>query len=671
MHHTTSRGFEAAVSRVGTPSGGSSSACSRLLAGVTALAATLALAGLSAPAQAPAAPIDGIHNIQHVVMIMQENRSFDTYFGTYPGANGIPANVCVPDPFNRGCQAPYHSSQDLNFGGPHGATVMRADVNGGKMNGFVEQAQEKSKCTTASGNCLPCSSPSASQSSCVDVMAYHDAREIPNYWSYAQNFTLQDNMFESAASWSLPEHLFLVAGWSAGCPTGDPNPMDCTSSLDPPGLAQGPRNFTDITYLLHKANVSWRYYIFEGAEPDCESDEALSCAPVKQTPRTLSIWNQLPGFTDVQQNGQVGNVQTLTNLYSAVHETSSCGLPNVSWVVPNQEVSEHPTARVSKGEAYVTTLVNSIMRSPCWGTTAIFVSWDDFGGFYDHVAPPVVDQNGYGLRVPGLVISPYARRGFIDHQQLSHDAYLKFIEDAFLNGSRLNPATDGRPDGRPTVREEAPGLGNLANDFDFSQQPRAPLLLSTHPEPGPASSPPGSSPPVVETDSATAVKQTAATLNGSVDPSGSVVSDCRFEYGTSTSYGSSQPCSPAPGGGSTPVAESASLASLKANTTYHFRVRATNPAGTTPGADQSLTTLANSPTAETGAATSVKQTSATLNATVNPNGGEVTDCHFEYGASSAYGSSVPCATSPGSGSTPVAVSAQLSGLGAKSTYHFR
>ncbi|HWX96169.1 MAG TPA: alkaline phosphatase family protein [Solirubrobacteraceae bacterium] len=642
----------------------------RLAARVAILAATL-LVCLGGASRAQAAPIDGIHNIQHVVMIMQENRSFDSYFGTYPGANGIPASACNPDPLNGGCQKPYHSPNDVNFGGPHGMGAQRTAINGGKMNGFVEAVEEKNKCTTNAAGCLPCTDPKASQSECIDVMGYHDAREIPNYWSYAQNFTLQDNMFESAASWSLPEHLFLVSGWSASCPSGDPNPMDCTSSLDPTGVAQGPRTFTDLTYLLYKAKVSWRYYIFEGTEPDCQVDESLTCAPVKFGPKTQSIWNQLPYFSDVQQDGQVGNVQTLSNLYSAVHETGTCGLPNVSWVVPNQSVSEHPPSAVSKGQTYVTTLVNSIMRSPCWGSTAIFLSWDDFGGFYDHVLPPSVDVNGYGIRVPSLVISPYSKKGYIDHQRLSHDAYLKFIEDDFLGKARLNPATDGRPDARPTVREEAPGLGDLASEFDFSQQPRPAVLLNPHPEPGPASNPPGSSPPIVETGTATAVKQTAATLNGSVNPNGVAVSDCHFEYGSSSSYGSSAPCSPSPGSGSSPVAVSAALAGLKANTTYHFRISATSAGGTTVGADQTVTTLPIAPTAETGAASAVGQTSATLNATVNPNGGEVSDCHFEYGTSSGYGSSVPCSSSPGSGSSPVAVAAQLSGLSPRSSYHFR
>jgi phospholipase C len=154
----------------------------------------------------------------------------------------------------------------------------------------------------------------------------------------------------------------------------------------------------------------------------------------------------------------------------------------VSWLAPAQSVSEHPPGLVSRGQAYVTSVINAVMRSADWSSTAIFLSWDDWGGFYDHVKPPRVDAQGYGLRVPGLVISPYAKRGFVDHQILSHDAYLKFIEDDFLNGARLNPRTDGRPDSRPDVRENAKLLGNLVRDFDFHQAPRPPLILRPYPK---------------------------------------------------------------------------------------------------------------------------------------------------------------------------------------------
>jgi phospholipase C len=557
---------------------------------------------------AASAANEGIHKIQHVVMIQQENRSFDSYFGTYPGANGIPAGVCEPDPVNGGCVRPYHDSAVKNFGGPHGTESSATDIDNGKMDGFVTAAEEGlehsgTECTPDSPRCTACSlQKSGSTGACVDVMGYHDAREIPNYWSYAQNFVLQDNMFESAISWSLPEHLFNVSAWSAACPNGDPNPMDCVNSLKPPEpstswsrpIIPGKATYawTDITYPLFKAGVSWGYYVFEGDEPDCQIDEEASCKNVLQDFKTPGIWNPLADFTDVNQDKQRGNIKPITSLYSAVQETSKCGLPNVSWVDPNNSVSEHPPAKVDRGMAYVTTLINAIERSPCWGSTAIFVSWDDWGGFYDHVKPPSVDENGYGLRVPGLVISPYAKAGFIDHQQLSHDAYLKFIEDDFLAKGRLNPATDGRPDKRPDVREEAPGLGDLANDFNFNQSPKAPLLLSPDPPPGPKSEPPGGvpTPPNVTTDPASSIMRTSAKLNATVNPDESNVTDCHFEYGTSSLFGSSVPCTPPPGSSESAVSVSASAKGLSAKTTYHFRVVATNAGGTSDGPEKTFVT---------------------------------------------------------------------------------
>jgi len=162
-------------------------------------------------------------------------------------------------------------------------------------------------------------------------------------------------------------------------------------------------------------------------------------------------------------------------------DAQSGQLPTVSWIVTPSRVSEHPAASVCVGENWTVQMLNSLMNGPDWSSSAVFLTWDDFGGFYDHVVPPKVDQNGYGLRVPGLVISPYARKGYIDSQTLSFDAYLKFIEDDFLGGRRLDPKTDGRPDPRPTVRETVPGLGDLRNAFDFSQKPQSPVLLSEHP----------------------------------------------------------------------------------------------------------------------------------------------------------------------------------------------
>jgi phospholipase C len=150
-------------------------------------------------------------------------------------------------------------------------------------------------------------------------------------------------------------------------------------------------------------------------------------------------------------------------------------------VIPSLDDSEHPPGTIDSGQDHVARVINAIMQSPDWKSTAIFLTWDDWGGFYDHVPPPTVDRFGYGIRVPSLVISPYARRGYVDHHVYSFDAYLKFIEDDFLGGRRLDPRTDGRPDPRPDVRETQRILGDLRSDFDFNQRPRGPLLMPTLP----------------------------------------------------------------------------------------------------------------------------------------------------------------------------------------------
>jgi phospholipase C len=460
--------------------------------------------------------LSGIHKIQHVIILTQENRSFDSYFGTYPGADGIPKGACVPDPLHGGCVAPFHDASDIDYGGPHDDKAWAQDYDGGNMDGFIGAEEQAALCSNnpTAADCTPC--PTSTTANCNDVMGYHDAREIPNYWTYAEDFVLQDQMFEPVRAWSWPAHLWELSGWSAQCffhlvSTCRTNFNQFADGLVPPNPQL---LWTDITYLLYQAGVSWGYYVFQGTEPDCESDAALNCAPVQQGPKTPGIWNPLPYFQDVQQDGQAGNIQSISSFYSAVNNTSSCGLPNVAWVVPSGKVSEHPPSAISAGQAFTTTVINAVMQSPCWDSTAIFLSWDDWGGFYDHVTPPTVlteSQSypamaaGYGFRVPGLVISPYARPGFIDHQTLSQDAYLKFIEDDFLGGERIcgpyTPGTnvgctgnDGRPDPRPQVAENVE-QGDLVNDFDFNQAPLAPLILPTHPAPGPASCPPGGCPP--------------------------------------------------------------------------------------------------------------------------------------------------------------------------------
>ena len=435
-----------------------------------------------------AAALVGIHKIQHIVVIMQENRSFDSYFGTYPGADGFPMKngkiaVCVPDRRTHTCITPYPDHHDVNFGGPHGKGAAVLDRANGKMNGFV-RALQHATAVCQGGNDPDCALSRSRIRQGGDVMGYHTQSDIPNYWTYAHDFVLQDHMFEPNASWSLPEHLFQVSEWSARC--ANKNPSSCVNALEQPdykhavygGTHLPTYAWTDLTYLMHRDQVSWGYYVVAGSEPDCANDQALSCLPRHQNAKTPSIWNPLPYFEDVQQDHQLGNIQSVSRFYAAAKNGT---LPAVSWVEPSGRVSVHPPSGISVGESYVTSLINAVMRSPDWSSTAIFLAWDDWGGFYDGVLPPRVDENGYGLRVPGMVISPYAKSGYIDHQTLSFDAYAKFIEDDFLEGQPLDPRTDGRPDPRPTVREDVSILGNLANDFDFRQAPRAPILLPVHP----------------------------------------------------------------------------------------------------------------------------------------------------------------------------------------------
>ncbi|HEX4491893.1 MAG TPA: alkaline phosphatase family protein [Acidimicrobiia bacterium] len=435
-----------------------------------AAAKTRADAVLTATSDTP-----DMNKIQHIVFIMQENHSFDEYFGMYPGADGIPVDgegkptICVPDPGNQRCDAPFHDPTDAPAGGPHGRDDALADIDNGKMDGFISRYEQV------------CGAHPLCNAANPSIMGYKLRSDIPNYWAYADDFVLQDHLFESAVTWSRPAHLDLLSGWSALCyKAGDP--MSCRNesnfvSKSPTG-GRTDYAWTDITYLLYRANVSWSYYVFKGQEPDCNNPSAINCVPRPQDRKTPSFWNPLPAFDTVKTDKQLTNIQSVSDFVGAAKDGA---LPAVSWVVPNYSVSEHAPRKISDGEKYVTYLINQLMQGPEWDSTAVFLSWDDWGGFYDHLTPPTVDANGYGIRVPGLVISPYAKQGTIDHQTLTFDSYLKFIEDRFLGGQRLDPATDGRPDPRPDVRENAPGLGNVVDDFDFTQPPRAPVLLPTVP----------------------------------------------------------------------------------------------------------------------------------------------------------------------------------------------
>ena len=421
----------------------------------------------------------------------------DSYFGTFPGADGFPQGVCVPlNPSQPqlGCVAPFHDVHDINAGGPHHPADALADLDDGftkaLMDGFVYQQKAKFSAH------LPSQAQAMLGAIHHDVMGYHTDAEISNYWTYAKQFVLQDHMFEGIRSWSWPEHIEMASQWVARC-TDPSNAMSCVTEADlpQPSVVQQRLPWANMFQLLDHGGVSWKYYVSEGVEPDC-ADGDMTCPDVPQKAASPSIWNVPAYFTSVRNAGKQYIALHNPKIDQFYEDVRKGTLPSVSWIVPDGAQSEHPPNGVTLGMEYVTTIINAIAQSPYATNTAILLSWDDWGGIHDHEAPPIVDTNssstpvqGYGLRVPGLLINAYARPGMIDHSILSADSYATFIEDLFLNSTRLNPTALGIPDNRPDLRDSLTSarmidgttvpIGNLLSEFNFNNPPQAIPVLPT------------------------------------------------------------------------------------------------------------------------------------------------------------------------------------------------
>ena len=245
--------------------------------------ALTALAGVAHADQAQEART----KLRHVIIIMQENRSFDHYFGTFPGADGIPTDgngnftVCVPldprDP-SQGCVAPFHDTNLNNAGASHQYADSVADIDNGAMDGFIfRQTGGRPGCHKPKPGFCP-------GIEIHDVMGYHTDAEIPQYWAYAKNFVLQDHFFQSSPSWSLPNHMYLASGWSANC-TSPLDPFSCVSDakmafhkFGRPRAKSLTMPWTSIAWLLDNAKVTWKYYLSPGDRPDCADVAGLVCA---------------------------------------------------------------------------------------------------------------------------------------------------------------------------------------------------------------------------------------------------------------------------------------------------------------------------------------------------------------------------------------------------------
>ena len=383
--------------------------------------------------------------IEHFVVLMQENHSFDNYFGTYPGADGIPDGTCMPIEPSRGrrggCVPPSHLGsrrvQDTPLG--NSTRIARRQYNGGRMNGFI------SAFTAEAGTFEPA------------VMGYYDDREIPYYWNVANQYVLFDRFFASSPGGTLRNHLF----WTAAAP----------GELEGGGVpADGFRGLRTIFDRLEQRGVSWKFYV-ENYDP---SINYRSGGSGRQRAQLLRV--PLLGFPRFVDDPRLSaKVVDLSEYYEDLERGT---LPAVAYIAPSGS-GEHPPGDVKAGQRLVRTLISALMRSAAWRTSAFMWTYDSSGGWYDHVRPPRVDEGRFGLRVPALLVSPYARRGVVDGTQLDFAAIPRFIERNW--GLRPLTSRDAR-------------AGSLVRSLDFSRPPRDPELLSPAREVG---APPDARRPVI------------------------------------------------------------------------------------------------------------------------------------------------------------------------------
>ena len=387
--------------------------------------------------------------IKHIVIIVQENRSFENLFDNFPGADTVTSGK-----EHDGTVVPLHQIElETRFDVNHSYQAGVSEIDSGKMDQFDLQSQDYPGC--APPGCAH--DPTA-------PYAYVDRNEIQPYWNMASKYTLADKMFQGAIDASFVSHQFLIAGQSnrtINIPLSSPNhfviPWGCDSppgsymeELDSMGniIEHGPApcySYPTLATLLDNAlqnttnPVAWRYY-----------------SPPVQGFSGGDTWSAFDAITQVRYGPEwTRNVSTPET--NVLRDISAGTLATVSWVIPNINNSDHQIAGTKTGPAWVASVVNAIGASPYWKNTAIFITWDDWGGFYDHVVPPNYgDPHGPGLRVPLIVVSPYARPGYISHVTHEFGSILHFAEETF-NLPSLG-TTDARAD-------------DLSDCFNFSQAP--------------------------------------------------------------------------------------------------------------------------------------------------------------------------------------------------------
>jgi phospholipase C len=382
--------------------------------------------------------------IQHIIFIIKENRSFDEYFGTFPGANGATSGE-----ISTGAVIPLGHTPDLVRDMGHNWTDAITAINNGLMNQFDLVNQ---------GNI---------NGDYMSMTQYYQT-DIPNYWTYAQTFALSDAMFSSIQSGTFPNHLYTIAADSADVifnPVGAGGIQavnwGCDSPADTTVITQNPQGVQSEVYpcfdnetlgdLLTDAGISWTSY-----------------APLQN--QNSYVYNTYDAINHIR-NGTAWTTN-ISDWHNFINDAQNGNLPAVSWLVTDAANSDHPPNSACAGENNTVTQINAVMNGPDWNSTAIFLTWDDFGGFYDHVPPQSLDYYGLGPRVPLIIISPYAIPASITHTQYEFSSVLKFVETRY--GLTALTARDSE-------------ANDMTDAFNFSQTPLAPLVLSTGtcPDPGP------------------------------------------------------------------------------------------------------------------------------------------------------------------------------------------
>lgn len=398
----------------------------RLAAALGALVVAASI-GVGTPAAAStadaAARLPTTTPIKHFLVLMQANHSFDNYFGTYPGADGLPAGTCVPvkPPAPTPCVRPFPiGGTAITDLGPS-RTVYDKQYDGGKLDGFIAAYAQRASV----GN---------------QPMGYYDATDIPYYWNIADNYVLFDRLFSSAAGGTVWNHMF----WTTATP-GNP----AADAVPTAGLDAVPTIFDE----LQKAGIPWKFYV-----------ENYHADVTFRTPGKGNAAAQLVRVPLLSYNRFLDNPalhSRIVDMTQYYRDLKAGTLPAVSFMVPSG-ASEHPPGSIRAGERFVRSLVGALMSSPSWNTSAFMLTYDDWGGWYDHVRPPSVDKYGYGFRSPALLVSPYARRGQVDHTTLDFTSELKFIE----NNWRV-----------PALAARDRAANDITTAFDFSAPPRAAVLL--------------------------------------------------------------------------------------------------------------------------------------------------------------------------------------------------